>query len=214
MCLLFLLGWLKYGRDKIESNIWDCMQPSNWHNYSLFLLCLQMWQIVCTAGFIKYCKSKTLQEQWFCHIDGCCVNISERPCFQFWLVCLREGILHGLDLLEVTGHVCGHHHLYDQSPQLPAPPQKNPETQSKSFDHCIVTVSFSCIFLTSSHPCSSWQICSCPPLPSACRQRSHGGSPAPTGHCTEWPPLTWETGVTSRQCSGTEKMQEHICNVG
>ena len=31
---------------------------------------------------------------------------------------LLQEVLHGLDLLEVTGHVCGQHHLHHQRPQL------------------------------------------------------------------------------------------------
>ena len=31
---------------------------------------------------------------------------------------LLQGCLHGLHLLEMAGHVCGQHHLDDQSPQL------------------------------------------------------------------------------------------------
>lgn len=34
------------------------------------------------------------------------------------LLQLLQGCLHGLHLLEMAGHVCGQHHLDDQSPQL------------------------------------------------------------------------------------------------
>lgn len=36
-----------------------------------------------------------------------------------WPLRLLEKVLHGLHLLEVARHICGQHHLYHQSPQLP-----------------------------------------------------------------------------------------------
>lgn len=36
-----------------------------------------------------------------------------------WPLWLLEKVLHGLHLLEVARHICGQHHLYHQSPQLP-----------------------------------------------------------------------------------------------
>lgn len=136
-----------------------------------------------------------------------------------WPVCLCEGIPHGLDLLEVARHICGHHHLYHQSPQLPA---NNQCTQLRSsvincqamaepfaFQICIYCIQVSthewvgsfCV-CTSSRPCSGWSGCSSPPLPSACRRRWHDGSPALTCHCTEWPPPTWrtDTGGSTTAC--------------
>lgn len=69
--------------------------------------------------------SNFIYSKQLCHIlsnHKCflCTLIEVRSRLQLWPVCLSQGVPHGFDLLKVARHVCGHDHLDDQSPQLPA----------------------------------------------------------------------------------------------